>query len=447
MNIKIPFTNYNESEILLYSKKVKDLHNIIHNKTGEGSSFLGWLDFASKIDEEEIKSIENISKEIRENADVLVVIGIGGSYLGSKAIIDLFKSNYKKEGLEIIFSGNNISSKQMIEQIEYLKDKSVYVNVISKSGRTLETAISFRMIRKLMEEKYSEEELKKRIICTTDEFSGALFEIAEKNNFRRYIVPSDVGGRYSVITPVGLIPIAAAGYNIRDFIDGFKIGEKEYNNPNLIENEAYKYAVLRNLFYRDKKTIEILTIYEPSFFSLGQWFLQLFGESEGKNRKGIYPSLVQNTTDLHSLGQYIQDGERQIFETVLFEKNNDYKITVEFEKGNEDGLNYLNNKSMNEINKAAMYATALAHFDGGSETILLEIEKMDIFNAGKLCYFFMKSCAMSAYMMGVNPFNQPGVENYKKNMFALLGKEENKEEGEKIRKILESRSIFLSSNK
>ncbi len=420
MIINYKYSGLNEDDILRYKDEVKKLNQVIDNKSGAGSDYLGWTDYVSRMSDSLIKEINEVALEIRDKADVLVVLGIGGSYLGARAVIESLRNSYDKKP-EILFCGNSISSEEIHDLLEYIKDKSVYVNVISKSGRTLETALSFRIFRKFIEDKY-EDESSKRIIATTDEKRGALIEISKIKGYRTFIIPDDVGGRYSVFTPVGLIPIAAAGININEMLEGVIEGEKEYSVGDLSVNEAYKYAVIRNELYKSGKKIEILVNYDPKLQYIGEWYKQLYGESEGKDNLGIFPSSSVNSTDLHSLGQYIQEGERTLFETIIDFKEPVVDIVVEEDESNLDGLNYLVGKRIGNVNRTAMIATILAHKEGGVPNNIVELDKKTPKSIGKLLYFFMKACAMSGYLLGVNPFNQPGVESYKNNMFALLGK-------------------------
>ncbi len=431
MKINYKYSTVSERDILSYDKSVSTINDTIDKKTGDGGDFLGWTNYASAFGKGLVKSINEIAVEIREHADVLIVLGIGGSYLGARAVIESLRNKYDKAP-EIIFCGNSISSEEIHDLLEYIADKSVYVNVISKSGRTLETALSFRIFRKYIEEKYPEES-SRRIIATTDKSKGALIEVSKINNYRTFVIPDDIGGRYSVFTPVGLIPIACAGINIEELLDGVIEGEKEYSNSALESNEAYKYAVLRNILYKQAKKIEILVNYDPKLQYIGEWYKQLYGESEGKDNLGIFPSSSVNSTDLHSIGQYIQEGERTLFETVIDFKKPVVDIDILQDESNLDGLNYLVGKKVSEVNSTAMIATVLAHRDGGVPNIIIEVDKKTPRSIGKLLYFFMKACAMSGYLLGINPFNQPGVESYKNNMFALLGKPGTEELAEKLR--------------
>lgn len=431
MKINYKYSNLSDIDILKYKDEVSRLNSVINDRSGEGSDYLGWIDYVSTMDKSIINSINSLADEIRSKADVLVVLGIGGSYLGARAVIEALRNKYDNEP-EIVFCGNSISSEEISDMLSYIKDKSVYLNVISKSGRTLETALSFRIFRKFIEDKYNSE-ANKRIIATTDAQRGALVDISKINDYRTFIIPDDIGGRYSVFTPVGLIPIAVAGIDIVEMLDGVIEGEKEYSNANVLENESYKYAVIRNELYKRGKKIEILVNYDPKLQYIGEWYKQLYGESEGKDNVGIFPSSTINSTDLHSLGQYIQEGERTLFETVIDFSMPVVDIVIESDVSDLDGLNYLEGKKISDVNRTAMIATVLAHTEGGVPNSILEVDKKTPRSIGKLLYFFMKACAMSGYLLGVNPFNQPGVESYKNNMFALLGKPGTEELAKELR--------------
>jgi len=391
----------------------------INNKTGAGSDFLGWHDYPINYDKEEFERIKKAAKTIRSNSEVLVVVGIGGSYLGAKAVIDALRPYFIKDKLEIIFAGNTISSEYLESLIDYLKDKDFSVNVISKSGTTTEPALTFRFVKEFLELKYSKEELKSRIYLTTDKEKGALRQIGLENDYPMFVVPDDMGGRYSVISAVGLLPIAAAGYDIDLFMKG--VADSRIDNLNKDSN-SYKYALMRNALYNKNYNIEILESYEPKLTFINEWWKQLYGESEGKDNKGIYPASCIFSTDLHSMGQYIQEGRRNLFETVIEVKNPVSDLTIKEDAQNLDNLNYLKDKTVDYVNKTALEATKLAHTDGGVPVIKLTIDKIDEYNLGYLMYFFMKACAISGYILGINPFNQPGVEAYKTNMFKMLGK-------------------------
>lgn len=406
--------------------EIKKSHQKLYDRTGEGSDFLGWVDWPITYDKQEFERIIIASEKIRKMSQVFLVVGIGGSYLGSKAALEAIKGNYYnqivKDTPDIFFVGNNISSRYLMDIFEIIKDKEICVNVISKSGTTTEPAVAFRIIKKMMEKKYGREESARRIFATTDKNRGALLELAKKENYETFEIGDDIGGRYSVITPVGLLPMAVAGIDIRSFMLGAASGYEKYKTPNIDDNPCFQYVAYRNIMYSKGKKIEILANYEPSLTNFSEWWKQLFGESEGKDHKGIYPSSVNFTSDLHSMGQYIQDGERHIFETVIKIADQNKEILVPEDENNLDGLNYLSGKSLEYINEKALEGTFLAHVEGGVPNCIISIDTLDSFNLGKLMYFFMASCGISGYMLGVNPFNQPGVEAYKENMFALLGK-------------------------
>ena len=412
----------NKEDMDLIQKEIEKAHNTLHNKSGLGSDFLGWVELPNNYNEEEFNLIKESVKKIRENSDVLLVIGIGGSYLGSKAAIEMLSKYFKKEkDLEVIFVGHHISSTYMEDLVDYLDGLDFSINVISKSGTTTEPAIAFRVFKKMLISKYGDSEAKTRIFATTDKEKGALRTLANKEGYTTFVVPDDIGGRYSVLTAVGLLPIAAAGINIDDVMNGAKDAYNEYFEFSK-DNEAYKYVAIRNLLYRNGKKIEMLINYEPSLFYLGEWWKQLFGESEGKDNKGLFPAGASFSTDLHSLGQYIQDGERHLFETVLNIGKARKEATIEKDKLDLDGLNYLTGKTVDYVNNKAFLGTLLAHTDGGVPNVILNIPEISPYSFGYLVYFFEKACAVSGYVLGVNPFNQPGVEDYKKNMFALLEK-------------------------
>ena len=390
-------------------------YETLKNRSGLGNDFLGWVDLPVDYDKEEFARIKAAAQRIREKADILIVIGIGGSYLGARAAIELLRSPYynslKKDTPDIYFVGNTISP-------TYLNE--ICVNVISKSGTTTEPALAFRIFKKLVEEKYGKEEAKNRIFATTDKARGTLKELSDAEGYETFVIADDIGGRYSVLTAVGLLPIAVAGCDIDAIMAGAASAREQYKNDDL--NDCEKYAAIRNILYRKGKSVEMLVSYEPCFVMMAEWFKQLFGESEGKDQKGIYPSSATFSTDLHSLGQFVQDGSRIMFETVVDVKHPKKDFFLESDPENLDGLNFLTNQNMSVVNRKAMEGTVLAHTEGGVPNIILEVDKLDEFNFGEMVYFFEKACALSGYMLGVNPFNQPGVESYKKNMFALLGK-------------------------
>ena len=427
------FINSHEQEYLL--PYVEMAHNLLHNKKGPGNDFLGWVDLPLNYDEEEYARIKDAAEKIKKNSDVLLVIGIGGSYLGARAAIEFINSplynNLKKETPDVYFIGNNISSTYLSEIMSIIEGRDFSINVISKSGTTTEPAIAFRIFKKLIEEKYGEEEAKNHIFVTTDKAKGTLKALATEKGYETFVVPDDVGGRFSVLTAVGLLPIAVAGIDL----DAIMKGAADARMDTLTtDNDCYRYAMDRTLLLRKNKTIEMLITYEPSGVYFAEWWKQLYGESEGKDNKGIFPASATFSTDLHSLGQFIQDGSRTMFETVLKCNEVKSKITIEEEPGDIDGLNFLAGKTVQYVNDSAFLGTVLAHTDGGVPNIILEFDAYDAYNFGYLVYFFEKACAISGYLLGVNPFNQPGVEAYKKNMFALLGKPGYEQETEEINK-------------
>lgn len=406
--------------------EVENAHNTLCNKTGEGSDFLGWVDLPENYDKAEFEQIKKSAQKIRNDSEVLVVVGIGGSYLGARAVIEFIKSqnyNLKRNGApEIYFAGNTISSDSLNDLIEIIGDRDFSVNIISKSGTTTEPAVAFRVLREILVKKYGKDEASKRIYATTDKAKGTLKSLSDIEGYQTFVVPDDVGGRYSVLTAVGLLPIAAAGIDIDALMNGAYDAMNKYAECDFEENDCYRYAAARNLLYRSGKKIEMSVSYEPSYTMMNEWFKQLYGESEGKDSKGIFPASAIFSTDLHSMGQYIQEGERHLFETVVVFNKSKSELLIKEEAENFDGLNFLAGKSLSYVNRKAFEGTVLAHTDGNVPNIVLEVEKQDEYNLGWLIYFFEKACAISGYILGVNPFNQPGVEAYKKNMFALLGK-------------------------
>ena len=398
----------------------------LRDGTGAGNDFLGWINLPVDYDKEEFARIKKCAEKIKKDSEVLVVLGIGGSYLGARAVIEFLKSNnynlVKKDTPDILFGGNTLSSTALAELIQLVDGRDFSINVISKSGTTTETAVAFRIFKELIEKKYGKEEAAKRIYVTTDKKRGALKALADAEGYETFVVPDDVGGRYSVLTAVGLLPIAVAGISIDKLMEGAAAAREKYFNDDIENNDCCKYAAARNLLYRDGKSVEMMIAYEPSMTLWNEWFKQLFGESEGKEGKGLYPSSAIFSTDLHSLGQYIQQGERLMFETVLWVKNPKENVTVGYDEANGDGLNFLSGKTMHYVNNRALQGTILAHTDGSVPNILVEIDKQDEFNLGEMIYFFELACGISGYVLGINPFDQPGVESYKKNMFALLGK-------------------------
>ena len=397
----------------------------LHEKTGQGNDFLGWLDLPTNYDKEEFERIKNAAAKIQKNSDVLIVIGIGGSYLGARAAIEFLKSpfynNLKKDTPDIYFVGNNINPTYLNEVISICEGRDFSVNVISKSGTTTEPALAFRVFRKLVEEKYGKEGAKDRIFCTTDKARGTLKNLADTEGYETFVIPDDVGGRFSVLTAVGLLPIAVAGCDVDKLMEGARTAQNDYM-ADFDNNDCYKYAALRNILNRKGKSVELLVSYDPSFMMMSEWYKQLFGESEGKDNKGLFPSAVSFSTDLHSMGQFIQEGSRVMFETVVDIKKPKKDFFLEDDAENLDGLNFLTNQNMSVVNRKAFEGTVLAHTEGGVPNIVLELADTTEFSLGYLIYFFEKACAVSGYVLGVNPFNQPGVESYKSNMFALLGK-------------------------
>lgn len=412
-----------EDEIMAQADKVVEIHAKINRKELPGTEMLGWQKLPEDYDKEEFNRIKTAAKKIQGNSDVLVVIGIGGSYLGARAVIEALTPNFGKVNgaPEVIYAGTNLSGKYLDELLDYIHDKEFSANVISKSGTTLEPALAFRAIRDLMVEKYGDES-KERIFATTDKNRGALKELADKMGYETFVVPDDIGGRYSVLTAVGLLPIAAAGVDIDELIAGAADGMKEYESADLNNNSAYRYAVIRNILYNSGKKIEILANYEPNCHYLAEWWKQLFGESEGKDGKALFPASVDLTADLHSLGQYIQEGERHLLETVIKIKDTGDNLSVPTDETNLDELNYIAGKKVDWVESQAIVATIAAHTDGGVPNIVIEMDKLDAKSLGHLIYFFETACMMSAYLIDINPFNQDGVEAYKKNMFKLLGK-------------------------
>ena len=415
----------NEEEIKNIAPAVLAAHDSLNEKNGLGNDFLGWMDLPVAYDKDEFERIKKAAKKIQSDTDVLIVIGIGGSYLGARAAIEFLKGPFynsvKKDVPEIYFAGNSISGSYLNDILALCKGKRVSLNIISKSGTTTEPAVAFRVLRSYLEEQYGEEEAAKRIYCTTDKARGTLKALADSKGYECFVIPDDVGGRFSVLTAVGLLPIAAAGADIDALMKGAALASEEYNERS-IDNPCYTYAAIRNIFYRKGKLTETLVSYEPRFAMMAEWYKQLFGESEGKNNKGILPTSVIFSTDLHSMGQYIQEGNRILFETVVTINDAGSDVTIEKEENDGDGLNFLAGKKMAFVNEKAFEGTVLAHTDGGVPNLVINIDKADEENLGRLIYFFEKACAVSGYVLEVNPFDQPGVEAYKKNMFALLGK-------------------------
>ena len=408
---------------------VKAAHDTLHNKSGAGSDYLGWIDLPVNYDKDEFERIKVAAEKIKNNSEILIVIGIGGSYLGAKAGLSMLTHTFvndldakDRKAPKIYFAGNSISSTYLMDLVELVKDKDFSVNVISKSGTTTEPAIAFRIFKNILEEKYGVEGAKERIYATTDKARGALKNLADVMGYETFVIPDDVGGRFSVLTAVGLLPLAAAGIDIEAIMNGAAKAREDFSECDLENNQCYQYAAIRNILYRKGYTNEILVNYEPKMHYFSEWWKQLYGESEGKDNKGILPVAVDFSTDLHSMGQYIQEGLRNIFETVINIENPTKNFAIEEDKDNVDGLNFLAGKTMDFVNKKAFEGTLLAHTDGQVPNLVVSIPKADEFEFGYMVYFFEKACGISGYILGVNPFNQPGVEEYKKNMFALLGK-------------------------
>ena len=420
---------------------VTKAHELLHSGTGAGNDFIGWLDLPVNYDKDEFARIKAAAEKIKNTADVLIVIGIGGSYLGARAAIEFVKSqNYNllcKDTPQIVFSGNSISPTALNEVMSLVDGRDFAVNVISKCGTTTEPAIAFRLIRDEIEHRYGRKEAARRIVAVTDRSRGALKTLADREGYRTFVIPDDVGGRYSVLTPVGLLPLAAAGIDIRSLLAGAcEMERTTADGVPFDENPAARYAAVRNILYQQGFMIEILASYEPQLQYLAEWWKQLFGESEGKQGRGIFPASVTFTADLHSMGQYIQEGERTLFETVVSVAAPEHRVKIGSDPDNLDGLNFLTGKRLSEINHTAELGVSLAHADGGVPNLRIEIPRIDARSLGTLIYFFEKACGISGYLLGVNPFDQPGVEAYKKNMFALLGKPGYEEEAEKLRRKL-----------
>ena len=429
ISLDLKHTGITQKTILTYKEQVENIHKDLHRRANDEKDFVGWLELPTNYDKEEFTRIKKAAKKIKKESDILVVIGIGGSYLGARAVIEALTSSFynmlpnkQRKYPQVLYVGNNLSPNYINELIEYIGDKDFSVNVISKSGTTTEPAVAFRIFREILENKYGIDEARSRIYATTDKAKGALKTLAQNEGYEQFVVPNNVGGRYSVLTAVGLLPIAVAGIDIDKLMMGAKTAQDRYDDPNLKYNECYKYAVVRNILYKLYKNTEILVNYEPKMHYFTEWWKQLFGESEGKDQMGIFPAGVDFTTDLHSMGQYIQEGRRNLFETVISIKTPNSDITIHPDDDNLDGLNYLAGKGLDYVNKKAMEGTIKAHVSGDVPNIVIEMEKLDEENIGELIYFFEKACAMSGNILGVNPFNQPGVEEYKKNMFKLLEK-------------------------
>ena len=429
INLDLSKTGITQKNILEYKEQVEIIHKQLHGRASDENDFVGWLELPTTYNKEEFSRIKSVAKKIKKESDILVVIGIGGSYLGARAVIEALTSSFynmmpnkQRKYPQILFVGNNLSASYINELIEYIGDKDFSINVISKSGTTTEPAIAFRIFREILENKYGIDEARSRIYVTTDKEKGALKTLADNEGYEKFVIPDNVGGRYSVLTAVGLLPIATAGIDIEKIMQGAQVAQERYNDSNLKYNECYKYAVVRNILYKLYKNTEILVNYEPKMHFFTEWWKQLYGESEGKDLKGIFPAGVDFTTDLHSMGQYIQEGRRNLFETVLCIENSNSSLTINSDDDNLDGLNYLAGKDLDYVNKKAMEGTIEAHVSGDVPNIIIKINKLDEENIGELIYFFEKACAISGMILGVNPFNQPGVEKYKKNMFKLLKK-------------------------
>ena len=430
-NIKLDlsYAGITEKEISKYGTKVKNIYNKLNEISEDENEFVGWLKLPSNYDKKEFSRIKKIAKKIRKDSDVFVVIGIGGSYLGARAVIESLTSNFAnmfpdkiRKSPQIFFVGNSISPNYINELIDCIGDKDISINVISKSGTTTEPAIAFRIFREFLENKYGADEAANRIYVTTDKKRGALKELADQEEYETFVIPDNIGGRFSVLTAVGLLPIAVAGIDIDKLMEGAKNAESNYSEHSMKYNQCYRYAVVRNILYQKEKTIEILANYEPKLHYFTEWWKQLYGESEGKEHKGIFPAGVDLSTDLHSMGQYIQDGKRNLFETVINVEESKTDIKIKRDEDNVDGLNFLAGKTMDYVNKKAMQGTIEAHVSGGVPNIIINIKKLDEETIGELIYFFELACAISGNILGVDPFDQPGVEAYKKNMFRLLGK-------------------------
>ena len=430
-NIKLDyeFSGVSDKEIMKYKTKVEKIHKEISEKSSDENEFLGWLELPTNYDKKEFERIKKAAIRIKKTSDVFVVIGIGGSYLGARAVIEALTHTFfnsidrkSRKAPQIVYVGNNINPNYIHDILDFVQDKDISINVISKSGTTTEPAIAFRIFRELLEAKYGPEGARRRTYVTTDASRGALKNLSDTEGYETFVIPDNVGGRYSVLTAVGLLPIAVSGIDIEKLMNGARLAQDKYNDSNLKYNECYKYAVIRNILYKLYKNTEILVNYEPKLHYFTEWWKQLYGESEGKEQKGIFPAGVDFTTDLHSMGQYIQEGRRNLFETVLNIETSKNDIKIKNDEDNIDGLNFLAGKTMDYVNKKAMQGTIEAHVAGDVPNMVINIEKLDAENLGELIYFFEKACAMSGMILGVDPFNQPGVEAYKKNMFRLLGK-------------------------
>ena len=441
LKLNLKYSGIEQKSIMQYKEKVEQIHQDLHSRTNDQKDFVGWLNLPTNYDKEEFERIKKSAQKIQKDSEVLIVIGIGGSYLGARAVIESLTNTFynmlpekQRKFPQILYVGNNLSPNYVNDLIEVLGTKDFSINVISKSGTTTEPAIAFRIFREILENRYGIDEARSRIYVTTDKERGALKTLADEEGYEKFVIPDNVGGRYSVLTAVGLLPIAVAGIDIDAIMTGANDARVDFNNSNLEENDCYQYAVVRNILHKKGKDIELLVNYEPSLHYLSEWWKQLYGESEGKDQKGLFPASVDFSTDLHSMGQYVQDGKRILFETVLNVEKPRRVLNLKEEANDLDGLNYLSGKTLDFVNEKAFQGTLLAHTDGQVPNLLINIPTLDEYNFGYLVYFFEKACGISGYLLGVNPFNQPGVEAYKKNMFALLGKpgfEKEKEELEK----------------
>ena len=430
-NIKVNFDNVDvtEKNIMKYDEEVEKIHNELHKKANDPKEFLGWMELPTNYDKKEFEKIKKSAKKIQDNSDVLVVIGIGGSYLGARAVIEALTHTFyaylpkeQRKTPQILYVGNNLNPNYINDIIDLIGNRDFSINVISKSGTTTEPAIAFRIFREILENKYGLKEAQKRIYVTTDKKKGALKQLADTEKYTTFVIPDNIGGRYSVLTAVGLLPIAVAGIDITKLMNGARFAQEKYVDKSLKYNDCYKYAVIRNLLYKNSKNIEILVSYEPKLHYMIEWWKQLFAESEGKDGKGIFPTGAEFTTDLHSIGQYIQEGRRNLFETVINIEKSKNDIEIKEDADNLDGLNYIAGKKLDYVNKKAMEGTISAHVDGGVPNIVINMSELNEETLGHLIYFFELAVAMSGNLIGVNPFNQPGVEKYKTNMFKLLKK-------------------------
>lgn len=428
LSIEKAFGFVSEQAVANYKTQVTNANAALHNGTGKGSDFLGWLNLPTSIDEAHLADVENTAKILRDNCEIVVVIGIGGSYLGAKAVIDALSNSFdwlqtERTSPAVVYAGQNIGEDYLYELQELLKNKKFGIISISKSGTTTEPALAFRLLKTQLEEQQGKEAAKNLIVCVTDKARGALRTLATQEGYKTYVIEDNIGGRYSVLSPVGLLPIAVAGFDIRKLVEGAVTMEKLCGEGvSFEENPAAQYAAVRNELYKSGKTTEILVNFHPKLHYIGEWWKQLYGESEGKENKGIFPAAVDFTTDLHSMGQWIQEGERNIFETVISVNEPNYTKIFPHDEANLDGLNFLSGKRVDEVNKMAELGTMIAHVDGGVPNLKIELPKLNEYYLGELLYFFEKACGISGYVLGVNPFDQPGVEAYKKNMFALLDK-------------------------